>query len=157
LFQSLRPSLRFAKGGKTAVPSGDSSRGLPHWQVPLAPALSSERTKSFKPAAEPTVATDHPAPEDIAAEIQFREDLWRAYRLEAINAGLSIAQATGYASALSQEMSLAVGASERAPVWRNWFYQSRIRAVERTITSGLIELRHWESSKAISRAGAAGT
>ena len=82
---------------------------------------------SFEPAAEQTVATDHQAPEGLAAEIQFREDLWREYRLEAINAGFSAAQATEYASALSPEMGLVAGVSEMAPVGRGWFYQSRQR------------------------------
>ena len=71
--------------------------------------------RGFEPAAGPTVATDHPAAEGTAAEIQFREDLWREYRIEAMNAGFSLAQATEYASALSPEMGLAVGASEKAP------------------------------------------
>lgn len=76
---------------------------------------------SFEPAAEQTVAaTDRQAPEGIAAEIQFRE-----YRLEAINAGCSTAQATEYASALSSEMGLVAGVSEMVPVGRGWFYQSR--------------------------------
>ena len=106
---------------------------------------------SFEPAAEPTVATDHAVSEGSAVEIQFREDLWREYRLEAINAGFSLAQATEYASALSPEMGLAVGVSETAPAGRGWFYQSRIRVPERTITSGFIELTHWGKSKAIGR------
>ena len=80
---------------------------------------------SFGPAAEQTVAADHQAPEGTAAEIQFREDLWREYRFEAINAGFSNAQAIAYASALSPEMRLAVGVSEMAPLGRGWFYQSR--------------------------------
>ena len=111
---------------------------------------------SFEPAAEQTVATDHPAPEGLAAEIQFREDLWREYRLEAINAGFSPAQATEYASALSPEMGLVAGVSEMAPVGRGWFYQSRPGVVRRTITSGLITLTRWEKSKTIGRTAAAG-
>ena len=111
---------------------------------------------SFEPAAEQTVATDHQAPEGIAAEIQFREDLWREYRREAINAGFSTAQATEYASALSPEMGLVAGVSEMAPVGRGWFYQSRAGVVKRTITSGLIKLTRWEKSKAIGRTAAAG-
>ena len=82
---------------------------------------------SFEPAAEQTVATGRQAPEGTAAEIQFREDLWREYRLEAINAGFSAAQATEYATALSSAMGLVAGVSEMAPVERGWFYQSRIR------------------------------
>ena len=31
---------------------------------------------SFEPAAEQRAATDHQAPEGLAAEIQFRADLW---------------------------------------------------------------------------------
>jgi hypothetical protein len=73
---------------------------------------------SFEPAAEQTIATDHHAPEGIAAEIQFPEDLWREYRLEAINAGFSAAQASEYASALSSGMGLVAGLSETAPVGR---------------------------------------
>ena len=94
---------------------------------------------SFEPTAEQTVATDHPAPEGTAAEIQFREDLWREYRLEAINAGFSAAQATEYATALSSAMGLVAGVSEMAPVGRGWFYQSRAGVARRTITSGLMQ------------------
>ena len=97
---------------------------------------------SFEPVADQSAATDHPVPEGIAAEIQFREDLWREYRREAINAGLSTAQATEYAGALSLEMGLAVGVSEMAPVGRGWFYQSRAGVVRRTLASGLIQLRY---------------
>ncbi len=111
---------------------------------------------SFEPAAEPTVATDHPAPEGIAAAIQFRENLWREYRREAIHAGFSTAQATEYANALSPETGLVVGVSEMAPTGRGWFYQSRARVINRTITSGLISLTRWEQSKAIGRTAAAG-
>ena len=92
-----------------------------------------------------------PAPEGIAAEIQFREDLWREYRCEAINAGFSTAQATEYASALSPEMGLVVGVSEMAPAARGWFYQSRAGVVWRTMISGLITLTQWEKSKATGR------
>jgi hypothetical protein len=106
---------------------------------------------SFEPAAEPTAATDHPVPEGIVAEIRFREDLWREYRIEAINAGFNTVQATEYASVLSPEVGLAVGVSEMAPVGRGWFYQSRARMVRRTITSGLITLTRWEKSKSIRR------
>ena len=81
--------------------------------------------RSFEPAAEPTAAPDHQAPEGIAAEIQFREDLWHEYRREAINAGFTTAQVIEYASTLSPEMSLVVGVSEMAPVGRGWFSQSR--------------------------------
>ena len=111
---------------------------------------------SFEPAAGQTGATDRQAPEGIAAEIQFRHDLWHEYRIEAINAGLSTAQATEYANALSPEMGLAVGVSEMAPFGRGWFYQSRLRAIERTITSGLITLTRWVRSKSSGRAAAAG-
>jgi hypothetical protein len=111
---------------------------------------------SFEPVAEPTVPTDHQMPEGLAAEIQFREDLWREYRREAINAGFNTAQATEYASALSPEMGLVVGAFEMAPVGRNWFYQSQAGVVRRTLTSGLIELTHWAKSKATRRIGASG-
>jgi hypothetical protein len=111
---------------------------------------------SFEPAAERTVATDHQAPEGIAAEIQFREDLWREYRIEAINAGFSTAHATEYASALSPEMGLVAGVSGLVPVGRGWFYQSRTSVTNRTVTSGLITLARWETSKATWRTGAAG-
>jgi hypothetical protein len=104
---------------------------------------------SFEPAAGQTVAIDHRAPAGCAARIQFREDLWREYQLEAINTGFSTAQATEYASALSPEMGLAVGASEMAPVGRGWFYQSRIRVVKRTIASGLIGFTRREGSRTI--------
>jgi hypothetical protein len=111
---------------------------------------------SFEPPVEPTAATDHPAPDGIAAAIQFRENLWREYRREATHAGFSTAQATEYANALSPEMGLVVGVSEMAPVGRGWFYQSRAGVVRRTITSGLISLTRWEQSKAIGRTAAAG-
>ena len=42
---------------------------------------------SFEPTAQQAVATDPRAPEGTAAETQFGEDLWRAYRIEAIHAG----------------------------------------------------------------------
>jgi hypothetical protein len=112
---------------------------------------------SFEPAAEQTVATDSQAPEGIAAAVQFREDLWREYRREAINAGLTAAQATEYASALSPEMGLIVGVSEMAPVGRGWFYQSRAGVVRRTLTSELIQLRHCRKSKTAGRIGVSGT
>jgi len=111
---------------------------------------------TFEPHAEQDVATDHKALEGIAAEIRFREDLWGEYRLEAVNAGLSTAQATAYASALSPEMALVVGVSEMAPVGRGWFYQSRAAVVRRTITSGLVEHTCWGKSKATGRTAAAG-
>jgi hypothetical protein len=109
----------------------------------------------FEPAAQRPAATDPSAPECAAAEIQFREDLWREYRLEAINAGFSAAQATEYASALSPEMGLIAGVSEMAPVGSGWFYKSQIGVVERTITSGLITLARWEKSKTLGRTAAA--
>ena len=61
-------------------------------------------TCSFEPVTEQTVATGHKARGGGDAEIAFREALWREYRLEAINAGFSTAQATEYASALSPDM-----------------------------------------------------
>lgn len=106
---------------------------------------------SFEPVAEQTVATGWKASDGLAAEIQFREDLWREYRLEAINAGFSTAQATEYASALSPDMGLIIGLTERAPVGRGWFYQSRAGLVGRTIGSGLITLRRWKRSRTIGR------
>ena len=111
---------------------------------------------SFELAAEQTVATGHQAAEATAAEIQFREDLWREYRREAINAGFSTAQATEYASALNSGMGLVTGVSEMAPVGRGWFYQSRAGVVRRTITSGRTQLTHRGRSKAIGRTAAAG-
>jgi hypothetical protein len=109
---------------------------------------------SFEPAAERSVAPDHQAPEGIAAEIQFREDLWREYRREAISAGFSPAQATEYASALRPEMGLVAGVSEMAPVGRGWFYQSRIWVVKRTITPGRVTLTRGERSTARGRTAA---
>ena len=111
--------------------------------------------RTFAPAAEQTVATDHQMPESIAAEIQFREDIWREYRLEAINAGFNTAEATAYASALSPEMSPVAGVPGIAPVGRSWFYQRRVRVVRRTFSSGLIKSTHWEKSKAPGRNEAA--
>ena len=111
-------------------------------------------TYSFEPAIEQTVPTDRRPPRGLGSEIQFREDLWREYRLEALNAGFSTSQATEYASALSPEMGLVAGVSAAAPVGRGWFYQSRIRVVTRTITSGLIGLTRWEKNKTIGRTAA---
>ena len=110
---------------------------------------------SFEPVAEKTVATGHQAPEGIAGQIQFREDLWREYQIEAINAGFSAAHATEYASALSPEIGLVVGVSEMVPA-RGWFYQSRTWVTNRTITSGLIALTRRERSKTTGRTAAAG-
>ena len=110
----------------------------------------------FEPAAEQAVATDHPAPEGTAAEIQFREDLWRAYRIEAINAGFSAAQATAYATALSSAIRLVAGVSEMSPAGRGWFYHSRPGVARRTITSGLIRLTQREKSKTTGRTAVAG-
>ena len=107
-------------------------------------------------AAGQPAATDHYGPEGVAVELQFREDLWREYRLEAINAGFNTAQATAYASALSPEMRLVAGVSGMAPAGRGWFYHSRARVVRRTFFSGLIKNTHWEKSKATGRTGAAG-
>ena len=111
---------------------------------------------SLESAFEQTVATGHQAPESLAAEIQFREDLWREYRLEAVNAGFNIAQATEYASAVSSGMGLVASLAEMAPVGRNWFYQSRLSVVRRTMTSGLITLTRWERRKTTGRTAAAG-
>ena len=110
----------------------------------------------FEPSAKQTITTDRQAPAGLAAEIQFREDLWREYRLEAIKAGFNAAQATEYASALSSEMGLVAGVSEMAPVGRGWFYQSRAGVAWRTITSGRMELKCWGRSGAAGRTGAAG-
>jgi hypothetical protein len=111
---------------------------------------------SFEPAAEQTVASDPSAPEGIAAEIQFRKDLWREYRLEAINAGFSPAQAAAYATALSSAMRLVAGVSEMSPVGRGWFYQSRPGVARRTITSGVTRLTQREQSKTTERTAVAG-
>ena len=111
---------------------------------------------SFELAAEQTAAPDHQATEGVAVEIQFREDLWREYRLEAMNAGLNTAQATAYAGALSSETSPAARLSGVAPLGRGWFYQSRARVVRRTFASGLIKSTHWGRTKAPGRTGAAG-
>ena len=111
---------------------------------------------TFEPTTEQTSANDPQVPEGTAAEIQFREDLWRAYRLEAINAGFSAAQATEYATALSSVMGLVAGLSEMSPVGGGWFYQSRPGVARRTITSGLIRLTQREKSKITGRTAAAG-
>ena len=109
-----------------------------------------------QPATKQTAASDHPATEDTAAEIRFREDLWREHRREAINAGFSAAQATAYASALSSAMGLVAGVSEMSPVGGGWFYQSRPGVARRTITSGLTALARREMSKATWSTAAAG-
>lgn len=89
---------------------------------------------NFELAAEQAVPTGHQASEALAAENQFREDLWRAYRIEAIHAGFSAFQAAEYATALSSAMG---PASDLAPVGRGWFYQGRPAVAWRTVTSGL--------------------
>ena len=89
---------------------------------------------SLELAAEQTIPAGHQPPEGLAAENQFREDLWHAYRIEAINAGFSAGQAAEYATALSWAMDQA---SEMAPVGRGWFYQGRPAVARRTVTSGL--------------------
>ena len=113
-------------------------------------------TSSFEPATEKTVATDQPALEGLAAELQFREDLWHEYRREALAAGFSNAHAAEYASVLSSEVGLVPGVAEMAPAGRGWFYQSRAGVVRRTIASGLIEFTRWRNSKTIGRTGASG-
>jgi hypothetical protein len=112
--------------------------------------------RGFEPAAEPTTAADSPAPEVLAAQIQFRKDLWREYQREAIHAGFSTAEATEYANALIPEIGLDAGESEMTPVGRHWFYQSHARVVGRTIASGLIELARGGAHKAPRRTAAAG-
>ncbi|HWX19702.1 MAG TPA: hypothetical protein VN578_07330 [Candidatus Binatia bacterium] len=97
----------------------------------------------FEPANEQTIGVNLRPPEGIAAESQFREDLWREYRREALNAGFNPAQATEYAGALSPDMGLVGGLSGTGLVGRGWFYKSRSRVVRRTVTSGLISLRRW--------------
>ena len=111
---------------------------------------------SFEPVAEPTVATQPQAPAGLAADIQFREDLWREYRHEAVNAGFSNIQATEYASALSPELGGVARVSGVAPVGRGWFYQSRPRVVKRTVTSGLITFMRGERKKNLGRTAGAG-
>jgi hypothetical protein len=95
---------------------------------------------STEPAASRTLGTNPRTPEASAVEIQFREDLGHEYRLEAINAGLSPAQANEYAIALSREMGPVAGMPEMAPGNRGWFYQSRARIVRQTFAAGLIKL-----------------
>jgi hypothetical protein len=111
---------------------------------------------SFEPTAEQTVATVNQVHQGLSAAIHFREALWHEYRLEAAKAGLSPVQASEYASALSPDMGLVSGSAEAAPAGHGWFYQSRLRAIERTITSGLITLTRWVKRKSIGRAAAAG-
>jgi len=108
------------------------------------------------PACSNELAADYQAPESVAVEIQFHEDLWREYRLEAMNAGFNTAQATAYAGALSPGMSPVAGVSGMAPLGRGWFYQSRARVVRRTFSSGLIKGTHWGRIKAPGRTAAAG-
>jgi hypothetical protein len=115
-------------------------------------ALAARR---FEPVAVRAAAPERLAPEGLAAEIQFREDLWREYRNEAINAGFSPEQATEYASALSSELGLVAGVLPMAPLRRGWSYQGGAEVVRRTISSGLITLTRWEMSKTAGRARAA--
>jgi hypothetical protein len=118
-----------------------SAKALPAWNFELAP--------------KPAVAPGQPAPPRLAAEVQFRDDLWREYRREAVQAGFAPAQAAEYASALIPELGRDAGPSEIAPARRDWYYQSRTRVVNRTITSGLITHARWEQSKATWRVAAA--
>jgi hypothetical protein len=106
---------------------------------------------SFAPVAEPAVPADAPAPADRAAAIAFREALWREYRREALNAGLSLAQASAYASALSLEPVSVAGVPEMAPAGPGWFYQGRPQLVRRTLTSGLIDPARPAKSNATGR------
>lgn len=110
----------------------------------------------LEPAAKQPTATDHQVLEGLAAELQFREALWHEYRLEAVHAGASPDQATEYASALSPEMGLVASLSEKPPARRGWFYQSGVRAVERTVASGLITLARRVKRKSIGRTAATG-
>ncbi len=112
---------------------------------------------SFEQPAEQTVAINDRALESHGAEIQFHESLWHEYRLEAIVAGFSAAQAAEYASALSPGMGLVGGISEMAPAGRGWFYHGRTQVVKKTHTSGLIRLTRWKMKQAIGRTAAAGT
>jgi hypothetical protein len=89
-------------------------------------------------------ATRREEAEGHPTAIQFREDLWREYRIEALRAGCSSSQATEYATALSPDLGLGLGKFEVAPVGRAWFYHSRNGAVNRTISSGLIPLARWQ-------------
>jgi hypothetical protein len=112
---------------------------------------------TFEPVAEPTVATRPQAPAGLAADIQFREDLWQEYRREAVNAGFGNIQATEYANALSPELGGVAGASGAAPAGRGWFYQSRPRVVKRTIASGLITFMREKRRRTLGRCAGAGT
>jgi hypothetical protein len=106
---------------------------------------------TFEPALAHTEATDRRALQGLGAGITFGEAVWREYRLEALNAGLSTSQASEYASALSPNVGLVAGSSTEAPLGRNWFYQSRRCVVNRTLASGLIALRRYEVSKTLGR------
>jgi hypothetical protein len=106
-------------------------------------------------ATKRIVAPGHQPPKPVAAELQFREDLWRQYRLEAIKAGFSSAQAIEYASALSSEMGQLAGASETLPMRRGWFYQSLPRVVRQTISLRRLELGDARQSKGAKRTAAA--
>jgi hypothetical protein len=112
---------------------------------------------TFEPVAEPTVATHRQAAAGLAADIQFREDLWQEYRREAVNAGFSNIQATEYASALSPELGRVAGVPRIAPVGRGWFYQSRLPVVKRTIASGLITFMRQERRRTVGRSAGVGT
>ena len=109
----------------------------------------------FERAAEQAAACGPQAPASRAVEIQFHQDLWQEYRLEAINAGLNAIQAAAYADALSAEVSLAGGVPGMAPFGHGWFYQSRARLVLRTFSSGLIKSKPKASSDATGRTGRA--
>ena len=104
----------------------------------------------IEPTAAPPTASSPPSP------YRFREELWREYRLEAIRAGLSLAQAAEYASALSPKVGLVEGIAAMAPTGRAWFYQGRSWVVKRTIASGLLALRRWEKGRSAGRAAASG-
>ena len=111
---------------------------------------------SFEPVVKHIVPGDRQPPEGLASEMHFPEDLWREYRREAIAAGFSTSEATEYASALSPEIGLVAGGAEMTPLGPGWFYQSRIRVVMRTVTSGLIGLTRWGNGKTSRRTATSG-
>jgi hypothetical protein len=111
--------------------------------------------RSFEPAVEQTTVAADPRPETLSAEGQFREDLWREYRLEAIKAGFSAAEAAEYANGLLPEVGSVVGVPATAPAGRGWFYQSRSSVAKRSFNSGLITVRRWQKSKTVGRTAAA--
>jgi hypothetical protein len=107
--------------------------------------------------AEQTTAGNRQSPALLAAERQFYQDLQLEYRLEALAAGFSAAEAVEYASALSPDLGRIPDGSGSAPVGPGWHYQARPGLARRTVSSGLLTRARWEKIKTLGRNAGAGT